>query len=144
MRYEGKFSVLNFVPEEKTLCSPLSVSSVYPVHGKLCHFQDSSVMCHLMPRRYLPEWRKEEERKFFHCGSLVLNHAIICNWVCHRAVKSVIRHFIVTSGKCNSPFHNTSAPARLRWSVPHVSTKPLKSSQNLHAEILFLHLKRAN
>ena len=37
----------------------------------------------------------------------------------------------------NSPFHNTSAPARLRLPVPHVSTKPLKSSLSLHAKILF-------
>ena len=35
------------------------------------------------------------------------------------------------------PFHNTSAPARLRLPVPHVSTKPLKSSLSLHAKILF-------
>ena len=34
------------------------------------------------------------------------------------------------------PFHNTSAPARLRMPVPHVSTKPLKSSLSLHAKIL--------
>ena len=35
------------------------------------------------------------------------------------------------------PFPNTSAPARLRLPVPHVSTKPLKSSLSLHAKILF-------
>ena len=35
------------------------------------------------------------------------------------------------------PFPNTSAPARLRLSVPHVSTKALKSSLSLHAKILF-------
>ena len=35
------------------------------------------------------------------------------------------------------PFHNTSAPVRLRLPVPHVSTKPLKSSLSLHAKILF-------
>ena len=35
------------------------------------------------------------------------------------------------------PFPNTSAPARLRLPVPHVSTKPLKSSLSLHAKIPF-------
>ena len=35
------------------------------------------------------------------------------------------------------PFPNTSAAARLRLEVPHVSTKPLKSSLSLHAKILF-------
>ena len=35
------------------------------------------------------------------------------------------------------PFPNTSAPARLHLPVPHVSTKPLKSSLSLHAKILF-------
>ena len=35
------------------------------------------------------------------------------------------------------PFPNTSAPARLRLPVPHVSTKTLKSSLSLHAKILF-------
>ena len=38
------------------------------------------------------------------------------------------------------PFPNTSAPPpppRLHLPVPHVSTKPLKSSLSLHAEILF-------
>ena len=35
------------------------------------------------------------------------------------------------------PFPNTSAPARLRLPVPHVSTKPLKSSLSLHAKIFF-------
>ena len=35
------------------------------------------------------------------------------------------------------PFPNISAPARLRLSVPHVSTKPLKSSLSLQAKILF-------
>ena len=35
------------------------------------------------------------------------------------------------------PFPNTSAPAQLRLTVPHVSTKPLKSSLSLHAKILF-------
>ena len=35
------------------------------------------------------------------------------------------------------PFPNTSAPARLRLPVPHVSTKSLKSSLSLHAKILF-------
>ena len=35
------------------------------------------------------------------------------------------------------PFHNMSAPVRLRLPVPHVSTKPLKSSLSLHAKILF-------
>ena len=46
-----------------------------------------------------------------------------------------------TVGKENAqgirPFPNTSAPARLRLPVPHVSTKPLKSSLSLHAKILF-------
>ena len=41
-------------------------------------------------------------------------------------------------------FHNTSAPARLRLPVPHVSSKLLKSSLSLHTKILFLHLKRVN
>ena len=40
--------------------------------------------------------------------------------------------------------HNKSAPARLRLPVPHVSTKPLKSSLSLHTKILFLHMKPAN
>ena len=35
------------------------------------------------------------------------------------------------------PFPNTSAPARLRLPVPHVSTKPQKSSLSLHAKIFF-------
>ena len=35
------------------------------------------------------------------------------------------------------PFHNTSAPGRLRLPFLHVSTKPLKSSLSLHAKILF-------
>ena len=35
------------------------------------------------------------------------------------------------------PFPNTSAPARLRLPVPHVSKKPLISSLSLHAKILF-------
>ena len=35
------------------------------------------------------------------------------------------------------PFHNTNATTRLRLPVPHVSTKPLKSSLSLHAKILF-------
>ena len=35
------------------------------------------------------------------------------------------------------PFHNTSAPARLHLPVPHVLTKPLKSSLSLPAKILF-------
>ena len=35
------------------------------------------------------------------------------------------------------PFPTTSAPARLRLPVPHVSTKPLKSSLGLHEKILF-------
>ena len=35
------------------------------------------------------------------------------------------------------PFYNRSAPARLHVPVPHVSTKPLKSSLSLHAKILF-------
>ena len=39
---------------------------------------------------------------------------------------------------------NTSSSARLCLPVPHVSTKPLKSSLSFHAKILFLHLKRAN
>ena len=35
------------------------------------------------------------------------------------------------------PFPYTSAPARLRLPVPHVSTKSLKSSLSSHAKILF-------
>ena len=35
------------------------------------------------------------------------------------------------------PFPNTSAPAQLPLPVPHVSTKPLKSSLSLHAKIFF-------
>ena len=35
------------------------------------------------------------------------------------------------------PFHYTSAPARLRLPVPHVSTRPLNSSLSLHAKIPF-------
>ena len=35
------------------------------------------------------------------------------------------------------PFPNTNAPARLHLPVPHVSTKPLKSSLSLHAKIPF-------
>ena len=42
------------------------------------------------------------------------------------------------------PFYNASAPARLRMPVPHVSTKPLKSSPSLQAKVLFLHLKQVN
>ena len=38
------------------------------------------------------------------------------------------------------PFHNTSAPARLRLPVPHVSTKPLKSSLQFTRKDPFLHL----
>ena len=46
-------------------------------------------------------WREEEERAFVHWGSSGLNHAIACNWVCHRAFQSVICHFLVTSCKCS-------------------------------------------
>ena len=38
--------------------------------------QDSSGMCHFIPRRHLPEWREEDERAFAHCGSSGLNHTI--------------------------------------------------------------------
>ena len=38
--------------------------------------QESSGICHLMPRWHLPEWREEDERAFVHCGSSGLNHAI--------------------------------------------------------------------
>ena len=44
---------------------------------------------------------------------------------------------VKTFWKIIDPFPNTSAPARLRLPVPHVSTKPLKSSLSLHAKILF-------
>ena len=54
-------------------------------------------MCHLMPRRHLPEWREEDERAFVHCGSSGLSHAITSNRVCHKAFQGVVRHFIVDS-----------------------------------------------
>ena len=38
--------------------------------------QESSSMCHLMPRQHLPEWGEENERAVVHCGSSGLNHAI--------------------------------------------------------------------
>ena len=40
------------------------------------------------------------------------------------------------------PFPNTSAPAQLRLPVPHVSTKPLKSSLSLHTKIFYIWNKR--
>ena len=67
----------------------------------LIRILNSSGMCHSMPHRHLPEWREEEERAFVHRGSSGLNHAIACNWVCHRAFQSVICHFTVTSCKCS-------------------------------------------
>ena len=39
--------------------------------------RDSSGMCHLMPRRHLPECREEDERAFVHCGSSGLNHMLL-------------------------------------------------------------------
>ena len=52
-------------------------------------------MCHWMPRRHLPEWKKEDERAFVHCGSSGLNYVIACNRVCHKAFQDVVCHFIV-------------------------------------------------
>ena len=62
--------------------------------------QDSSGMCHLMTQRHLPEWREEDERTFVHCGSSGVRHAIP-NQVCHKTFQTVVRHFIVTFGKCS-------------------------------------------
>ena len=41
------------------------------------------------------------------------------------------------NSESNSPISQYEHPARLRLPVPHVSTKPLKSSLSLHAKILF-------
>ena len=53
--------------------------------------QVNSGMCHLMPQRHLPEWRKEDERAFVHCGGSNLNHATTSNRVCLKAVQGVVR-----------------------------------------------------
>ena len=52
-------------------------------------------------------------------------------------IKDNIFCFLLFCNPSIDPFPNTSAPARLRLPVPHVSTKPLKSSLSLHAKILF-------
>ena len=37
--------------------------------------RDNNGTCHLMPQRYLPEWR-EEERAFVHRGSWIPNKGL--------------------------------------------------------------------
>ena len=58
-----------------------AVANYRPTQGNYAT-QDSSGMCHLMPRRHLPEWREEDELAFVHCGSSNLNHPIASNRVC--------------------------------------------------------------
>ena len=54
--------------------------------------QDNSGMCHLMPRRYLPEWR-ERMSGHLYTGILGLNHAMTSIWVCHKAFQGIVCHF---------------------------------------------------
>ena len=87
--------------------------------------QDSSGMCHLMPRRHLPEWREEDERAFVHCGSSAVNHAITLNWVCHRAFQSVICHFIVTCCKLQLKVAGIWYPTATVYKCPLIILSPL-------------------
>ena len=65
-----------------------------------------------------------------HCNFMVKNRSefFFIFFVFFSHIKQIISWIL--------PFPNTSAPARLRLPVPHVWTKPLKSSLSLHAKIL--------